>query len=123
MIPRPSVLLVDPSEETREVLRTVLEPRGVRFLAVSRPGQAAALVRQHAPDLIVVDDETEDAGADPLEACGAAGPPAILVLGKLRRGDLPAGGASLAKPYHYGPLIRKIEELLDAVRSPLADAA
>jgi hypothetical protein len=31
---------------------------------------------------------------------------------------MPPRGASLAKPYHFAPLIRKIEELLDsAVRA------
>ena len=33
LAPRYSVLIVDPLEETREVLRTALESRGVRILA------------------------------------------------------------------------------------------
>ena len=40
---------------------------------------------------------------------------ALVMLGTLRRGPAHVpGGELMAKPYHYGPLIRKIEELLDA---------
>ncbi|MGA7698576.1 MAG: hypothetical protein WCB27_03145, partial [Thermoguttaceae bacterium] len=55
--------------------------------------------------------------------CGAGETPApqyqpqFVLLGSLRRqgNDLP-GSEFVAKPYHYGLLIRKIEELLDNTR-------
>ena len=53
-----SVLIVDRSEETQEVLQTVLERRGVRTLAANRTKTAAELAQQHHPDLIVLDMET-----------------------------------------------------------------
>ncbi|HUT89583.1 MAG TPA: hypothetical protein VMY37_08815 [Thermoguttaceae bacterium] len=37
---RPSVLIVDQSEKTREVLRTALERRGLRVLAACRARQS-----------------------------------------------------------------------------------
>ena len=57
MAPRYSVLIVDPLEETREVLRTALESRGVRILATDEPARGLALAREHGPDLIVLDVE------------------------------------------------------------------
>jgi len=120
-----SVLIVDSSEETREVLRTALERRGVRTFSACRAKQGLELARNHHPDLIVLDLELDfegdrDAGtpedrpnpfADPSQADQAP----LVMLGTVRRdmGELPEG-EFVAKPYHYGPLIRRIEELLAA---------
>jgi len=147
-----SVLIVDRSQETREVLQTALERRGVRTLAAGASATGLRLARQHQPDLIVLDLEIEDPSADQFSApsfgadtacgacCGAGVSPAIcgtgvspaiggtgrtptpqntsyqprlVLLGNLRgwRERVPSG-EFVAKPYHYGPLIRKIEELL-----------
>ena len=57
---QPSVLIVDRSEETREVLQTVLERRGVRTLAAGRTAAGLDLARRHQPDLIVLDLELDD---------------------------------------------------------------
>ena len=125
-----SVLIVDRSEETREVLQTVLERRGVRTLAAGRAEQGLELARRHPPDLVVLDLEMDDMPAE--NFCGAGGSPAncgssdtpapqyqpqFVLLGSLRRqGNVLPGGEFVAKPYQYGPLIRKIEELLDNIR-------
>ncbi len=54
-----SVLIVDRSPSTREVLQTALERRGVRTLAVGRPEAGLELARRHHPELIVLDlDDT-----------------------------------------------------------------
>ncbi len=165
-----SVLIVDRSQETREVLQTALERRGVRTLAAGASATGLRLARQHQPDLIVLDLEIEDPSADQFSApsfgadtacgvcgvcgagvspaiggtgispavggaCGAGVSPAIggaggtptpqntayqprlVLLGNLRgwRERVPSG-EFVAKPYHYGPLIRKIEELLASDR-------
>lgn len=111
---QPSVLIVDPSEETREVLQTVLERHGVRTLAADRAKRGFQLAEEHHPDLIVLDLELEDMPAEPF-ASASARPyqPQMVLLGNLRdyRRRAPSG-EFVAKPYHYGPLIRKIEELL-----------
>jgi CheY-like chemotaxis protein len=115
-----SVLIVDRSEETREVLKTALERRGVRILAASRAQRGLELARQHQPDLIVLDLEVDESA--PEEVCAPFTEHAqghhtpMVVLGSLRcsapvREDGQAG-EFVSKPYHYGPLIRKIEELL-----------
>ena len=63
-----------------------------------------------------------DAGVPPANG-GAGETPApqhqtrFVLLGSLRRqGNGLPGGEFVAKPYHYGLLIRKIEELLDNIR-------
>jgi hypothetical protein len=128
-----SVLIVDRSEETREVLQTALERRGVRTMAASRTAAGLVLARRHHPDLIVLDLELDDTSAEQFSS-GAGVPPAfapnanlqpadalpgpqyrprMVLLGNLRRWrDRLPEGEFVPKPYHYGPLIRKIEELL-----------
>lgn len=126
MLPGRSVLVVDPLEETREVLRTALARRGVRILAASEADQGLALARLHHPDLIVLDLECEGANAGAsgkIAAQSLADETQLLVLGNARRvaPELPAG-QFVSKPYHYAPLIRKIEELLEKARQPASRA-
>jgi CheY-like chemotaxis protein len=120
-----SVLIVDQSEENREVLRTVLERHGVRTITASRTREGVDLARRHQPDVIVLDTEFE---APELGVfCGKnrvdseIGRPPMILLGKARRNrsDIPEG-EFFAKPYHYGPLIRRIEEILDNIPRKVA---
>jgi DNA-binding response OmpR family regulator len=80
------------------------------------------LARRHRPDLIVLDLEPEDSDPNGLSARFAQqsrrDQTRLIMLGSLRRdhlrrcpADLPEG-EFVPKPYHYGPLIRRIEELL-----------
>jgi len=122
------VLIVDRSPATREVLQTALERRGVRTLAAGRPEAGLELARRHRPELIVLDlDDTPGslpagqqlAQGDGTDAAAAAEPPYrphLVLLGNLRgwRALLPEG-EFVPKPYHYAPLIRKIEQLLASV--------
>lgn len=114
----PSVLIVDASRESREVLRVLLERRGARTFEAERPEQAIQLTRDHHPDLIVFDAESDDtAGGEPTDhlrefADGSDTP--IVILGKVRQMQGCAAEQIVAKPYHYGPLIRKINGLLAA---------
>lgn len=122
MIPRRSVLIVDGSEENRAVLRTALERRGVQIFEAARPQQGLEMARHHHPDLIVLDAEAipfDDTDvSDGFEAESRAGQTGLIVLGNLRRraADAPYG-EFVAKPYHYAPLIRKIEDLLGAAQA------
>ena len=111
------MLIVDSSEETREVLQTALERRGLRIFSADRATAGLELARRHHPDLIVLDLEVEDVRGPKIPR-----PPSpsirgriragLVLLGSLRRGAPPVDGEFVAKPYHYGSLIRKIEELL-----------
>ena len=114
-----SVLIVDSSEETREVLQTALERHGVRTFSTGRARQGIELARLHRPDLIVLDLELDASSPENLSApfaeqSEATHAPLVLLGSVSRERPLPAG-EFVAKPYHYGPLIRRIEELLESV--------
>ncbi len=115
-----SVLIVDRSEETREVLSTALERHGVRTFSAGRAQHGLELARQLHPDLIVLDLELDDEldgstgeAIAPFAQESAVQETPMVLLGSVRRSAarLP-GGEFVRKPYHYGPLIRRIEELL-----------
>jgi DNA-binding response OmpR family regulator len=113
---------VDQSEDSREVLRTALERRGLQIFEASQPQRGLELARQHHPSVIVLDLEVEIGDGDHL--CGQFAQESrtdhssLVVLGSARlRRDADVDGAAagrqfVSKPYHYGPLIRKIEELV-----------
>ena len=117
---RRSVLIVDQSSETREVLRTVLEQRGLRIYEASAPDEGLEIVQSQRPDLVVLDVEVET--ASPAEVSGRFASRTrprqtpLVLLGTARRTMRRLPGEFVAKPYHYAPLIRRIEQLLDAVQ-------
>jgi CheY-like chemotaxis protein len=117
---RRSVLIVDGSEETREVLQTALERRGIGTWTTPHPNEGVELARQHHPDLIVFDLEltspTDHEFSERLLDY-SADPVPIIILGTLRRRCPPLPrGQFVSKPYHFGPLICRIEELLESTR-------
>lgn len=127
MVPRYSVLIVDPLEETHEVLRTALEPRGVRILCTGQPAQGLAMARKHDPHLIVLDVEhLANSGNVANDFAAQSRQPArslLLIGGRQQNATATPPGEFVRKPYHYGPLIRKIEELLASYQQPVARAA
>jgi CheY-like chemotaxis protein len=127
LVPQPSVLVVDPSEETREVLRTALAGRGTTILEASQAAAGLLLARQHQPTVIVIDADLEASWPEGLargydEQAQRNHTPLVLLGTVRRQRGLPAG-EFVAKPYHYGPLIRKIEQLLEQAQQPLARSA
>jgi CheY-like chemotaxis protein len=106
------VLVVDGLSETEEVLRAVLEPRG---LSVDRIRSAATeeLAAKRPSVMVLHLDE------DPARAAAPAGWQNVprIVIGATKVND--ACGASarehyLEQPFQYGELIRTIERLLAA---------
>jgi CheY-like chemotaxis protein len=116
----PSVLIVDRSADNREVLRTVLEQRGLRIYEAPEPEQGLALARTHQPDVIVFDAEC-DASEDGqptlrLDAEAAEQHSRLVILGRFRGPERSAGKHSpstshVAKPYHFAPLVHTIQQL------------
>jgi CheY-like chemotaxis protein len=128
LISRQSVLIVDRSAETREVLRTALALRGTDLWEATRADEGLELARRHHPDVIVMDLEiaatASAAVRDGFSASENEATP-IVLLGTARCAlqSFPTG-QFMAKPYHYGPLVRKIERLLDEAQRPRSkDAA
>jgi DNA-binding response OmpR family regulator len=115
------VLIVDRSEDSREVLATALARHGVRTFSASRVDRGLELARQVEPEVVVYDGDTDSADAATVcsefaDRCGTP-PERLLILGTLggghhfRSGRICRSGI-VPKPYHYGPLIRRIEELI-----------
>ncbi len=108
-------MIVDPSDDVREVLRTALARSGARVLEARRATDGLELARSCHPDLIVVDGETPHGDEDWKELSAAARrrstPLVVLGSARLHAAALPAG-EFVDKPYHYAPLIRRIEGLL-----------
>jgi DNA-binding response OmpR family regulator len=115
-VSQPRVLIVDASRDCREVLRMLLEQRGATTMEAEGPAQAVRLADEFRPNLIVLDAESDpspagDATRDLSHAATRSHTP-IVILGKLRQPQSVAASQIVAKPYHYGPLIRKIDRLL-----------
>ena len=115
---KPSVLIVDGSEETREVLQTALNRRGVQTFTAKHATEGVELDRLHKPDLIVLDLEADDVNLEqaypPFWADREDDSTPIILLGSLRRNQPRIHGSEIvSKPYHFAPLIRRIEEILN----------
>lgn len=125
MHPSPSVLIVDRSEENREVLTTVLQRKGIRTFSTARAAYGAEIAQSLRPDLIVLDVEIGCQAPEKLCSqfadCREETP--IVLLGSVRAAAIPPSGEIIAKPYHYGPLVRRIEEILAAAARPTTKSA
>ncbi len=113
-----SVLIVDPSEESRDVLRLILESRGVNIFEAKQGAEGLQIFRDRQPAVVVLDlefdygnvDELQDAFEDESRRQDSS----LVVLGRLKRADKsPDDSRVIPKPYHYGPLVRTIEQLLE----------
>jgi CheY-like chemotaxis protein len=110
-----SVLIVDRLSETREVLRTVLERRGLRIFEAAEQEEGWKIAREHHPDLIVMDVEEygspRDAAAP--ETNVPAGRVPLVLLGSARKRETDGSGkVYVSKPFQYVDLIRRIEAML-----------
>jgi DNA-binding response OmpR family regulator len=117
-MPAASVLIVDPSPDNREVLRTALSRRGIRTFEAEAADAGLELAREHHPGVIVLDWESErfDAAAirQQFLAEATSQESSLIVLGRLRRESAFANGQAIEKPYHFAPLIHTIEQLAKA---------
>jgi DNA-binding response OmpR family regulator len=113
------VLLVDRSAENREVLRFALQRRGVEILEADEPAAGIDLLRERRPEVVVLDLEIAEDQASTLGEFGAATESTagrLVILGSLGASeDISRTPNTFAKPYHFAPLILKIEELLAEV--------
>jgi DNA-binding response OmpR family regulator len=116
LCPPARVLIVDRSQESRELLRSLLIRQGAEVVEARESGAAADLASDGPLDLIVVDNDAPPACGESnarLAAAAARKDVPIVVVGTARRRVSPLPTDEfVAKPYHYGALIRRIEELL-----------
>ncbi len=110
------VLIVDASKDSRDVLRTILERRGVRILEAQEARRGLEVLREYHPDVVVLDLESSSADDEAVQAAYdfevESSNASLVVLGNLRAHGT-TGSHVVHKPYHYGPLIRKIEQLVE----------
>jgi CheY-like chemotaxis protein len=115
---KPGVLIVDRSCEAREVLRTALARLDCNIYETDRGEVAVTLAKQHNPDIIVLDLEAHGAveimpeSPTSVDRCDA---PQWILLGTIRRHEHQLADF-VSKPYHYQPLVSKIERMLQARR-------
>ena len=114
-MPIPSVLIVDSSDDNREVLRTVLSRRGIRTIEADQAQQGLELARIHRPDVIVLDVDEEQFGGEQIsdQFAEEAGDDRsqLIVVGRFSREKSSRGSRMVSKPYHFGALVHTIEQL------------
>jgi DNA-binding NtrC family response regulator len=116
---RVGVLIVDESEDAREVLRTALERRGVATLAAAEAHAGVQLAQQHRPQLIVLDLESippdEPDLSQQYDTVSRSLDTELVVLGRAQGFAPPLPRDRIVpKPYHFAPLVRTIERILGA---------
>ncbi|MCU0960596.1 MAG: hypothetical protein MUF48_10880 [Pirellulaceae bacterium] len=110
------VLIVDASADARDVLRTALARRGVETYAARGPRDGLDLLLRCRPVVVVLDLDlpAPDAAARTvLEDALAQQPAALVVLSDPAAAPMAINHHLVRKPYHYAPLIRKIEQLIE----------
>ena len=109
------VLVVDDLTETTDVLRAVLEPRGMTVERAPRTAAEGPGPRAAPPAVIVVD--AESAACRGLSTASWPRVPKVVVgtfpAARLDGAtDDGAGLRQLSKPFHYAELLRAIESLI-----------
>lgn len=111
-----TVLIVDESEETRDVLATALERKGVRTFTASVPRRGAVIAREQKPDLVIFDvDAVSTSPKQAIDAFARAGnleDAPIVAIGSTKFNAPMGEGGFISKPYHFAPLLQKIEQFL-----------
>ncbi len=118
VLPQRRVLIVDQSREAREVLKTILERRGIQTLEASEARAGLELARKYRPNVIVLDLECKAADEASVrrqyDAESTDSDTSLVVLGTVPRFTPQQSNEHVvSKPYHYAPLVRTIEQLVD----------
>jgi DNA-binding response OmpR family regulator len=126
--PAGRVVIVEALSDARDVLCASLNRRGLVAYSTSEANEGLELARQHHPDVIVFDVEAAAADSElvqqRLESESRREHSDLVILGRARfLPDVPRDRV-IAKPYHFAPLIHKIEQIVELRRSAsAADAA
>lgn len=108
------VLVVDGLAETEQVLKAVLEPRGVQVNRIRRHQAADSTDRDtdDNPRLLVLHDDSPSVG-DASDTRWQQVPRVIIGSTTMPENDAASGGSHyLPHPFQYGELIQAIDRLL-----------
>lgn len=118
---RARVLVVDRNADHREVLRTVLECRGMEVLDAPSVEVAEETLGLRPTDLVLLDadDLAPEWRGDARRSLArqSIDPERVLMLASRRPRAADVAQATIRKPYHFAQLVRKIESLLEAAKS------
>jgi CheY-like chemotaxis protein len=121
---RRSVLIVDVSDDSRDVLKAVLELRGWEIIEAQDAADGLEKAERLQPNVILLDTDAPQANEAEMQArysdASRRNNARLVVLGRARISARSDQSRHLAKPYHYAPLIRTIDELAASVRANLS---
>lgn len=123
------VLVVDDGDETREMVAAILEKRGASVTALPSVQEALATLAEQKPDVLLLDLDLADAGADSLirriralpAAEGGAIPAVALAAfaaSDRTRALLAGFQLQLAKPVRPAELVASVASLAGRTRQP-----
>jgi len=106
------VLVIDNETETEEVLKAMLEPRGVRVHRIRDKRDAESQHESPAPSILVIDDDSSPPESSQVN--GWHGVPRVIIGSTSLPDNRPRDNRRhvLQKPFQYAELIQAIERLL-----------
>ena len=106
------VLVIDGEPETEEVLKAVLEPRGLQVHRIRDKRDAESQHQSPAPSILVIDDDSSPPESS--QANGWRGVPRVIIGSTSLPDNRPRDNCRhiLQKPFQYAELIQAIERLL-----------
>lgn len=107
------VVVVDGISETAQVLRAVLEPRGMQVNRVLSYTLTESDAQDHPALVIVHEDESPASAADDVLPPRWSGTPRVVIGSAELLTETGDGRRTyLQKPFQYGELVRAVERLL-----------
>lgn len=105
------VLVVDQAPDTADILRAVLEPRGMQVDRVRSSARRRSETPANPPAVLVIDAEQPSSPESPAEAWPAVPRVIIGSISGPSRPDAQSDRHYLAKPFQYAELVQTIERL------------
>ncbi len=113
------VLIVNESSDSFQVLSTILQRRGLTAIGTRTAADGLRMAHARHPRVIVLDEDLADPDGQTCreyQAAASEDDACLVVLGSIRRQDRSSLVEKIAKPYHFGALVRRIETLFEETK-------